>query len=347
MIGLIRAGDRSEQVADVQARLRALGMSIDDEPAVFGEATAAAVRAFQQRRGLIADGIVGRNTWTELVEAGWRLGDRILYFKHPPLRGDDVMTLQAHLNALGFDAGREDGIFGRDTDIAVRAFQREYGVAGDGIVGPHTTGSLTGLRINRPMTAAALREELRRSAQAGLRGALIVVDPGHGGSDRGERGREGAWEADICWDLARRLADRLSSAGARVRFTRTEAEGPDDSERAGRANALGGQIFLSIHLNAHSEPTAEGSSSFYWRTSKAGAALADLMQQELAELGQRDCRSHPSSYAILRETKMTAVLVEPSYITNPDDEKRLMGIDFRGAVAGRLAQSIRRYFEDG
>ncbi|MGH8881803.1 MAG: peptidoglycan-binding domain-containing protein, partial [Stackebrandtia sp.] len=103
MIPLIRAGDRSKQVADVQARLRALGMSVEDEPAVFGETTAAAVRAFQQRRGLIADGIVGRNTWTELVEAGWRLGDRILYFKHPPLRGDDVMTLQAHLNALGFD----------------------------------------------------------------------------------------------------------------------------------------------------------------------------------------------------------------------------------------------------
>lgn len=343
---LIKQGDRSEEVADVQARLRAVGVLIEDEPGLFGPATAAAVRAFQQSRGLIADGIVGPNTWTELVEAGWRLGDRILYFRHPPVRGDDVLTLQAHLNALGFDAGREDGIFGQDTDTAVRAFQREYAVAEDGIVGPHTTGALTGLRINRPMTAADLREELERSEQGGLRGALVVVDPGHGGGDRGEQGREGACEADICWDLAGRLADRLAFAGARVRFTRTEADGPDDSERAQRANALGGQLFVSIHLNAHGEPSAEGASSFYWRTSKAGATLADLVQQELAALGQRDCRSHPSSYAILRETKMTAVLVEPAYITNPDDEKRLLDIDCRGAIADSLARAVKRYFDE-
>lgn len=346
MVPLIRRGDRSEQVADIQVRLRALGLEIDDEPGFFGEATARAVLAFQQQRGVIADGVVGSGTWIELVEAGWRPGDRVLYLAHPPYRGDDVMSLQAQLNTLGFDAGREDGIFGRDTDRAVRAFQREYGVAEDGIVGPHTNVALRGLRINRPITAAALRDELKRAEQGGVRDSLVIIDPGHGAEDRGERGLQGIWEADLCWDLAERFADRLASGGAHVRFTRTETECPDDSTRAVRANELGAHLFVSVHLGVHAEPSAQGASSFYFRTSRAGALLAETVQSELTEIGIKDCRAHPASYAILKETAMPAVLVEPAYLTNPDDEKLLIDVDFRSAVAESLTNAVQRYYED-
>ncbi|MDQ3878079.1 MAG: peptidoglycan-binding protein, partial [Actinomycetota bacterium] len=122
---LIVKGDRDNEVVDVQARLRSLGYRIDDETGTFGDSTQRAVRAFQQQRGILVDGIVGRDTWGELVEASWRLGDRPLYLRRPFLRGDDIVTLQTQLNALGFDAGREDGIFGERADRAVRGFQRE------------------------------------------------------------------------------------------------------------------------------------------------------------------------------------------------------------------------------
>src|SRR6266508_1010214 len=121
----IRPGDEGEEVRDVQARLGALGFRVDPaEAGRFGPATEAAVREFQQRRGLVVDGIVGVGTWAELVEAGYGLGDRTLYLHYPFLRGDDVRTLQARLSALGFDAGREDGIYGERTDRGVREFQR-------------------------------------------------------------------------------------------------------------------------------------------------------------------------------------------------------------------------------
>jgi N-acetylmuramoyl-L-alanine amidase len=236
--GLIREGDRSQKVADVQARLRAFGLEIDDDSGFFGDSTKRAVRAFQQRRGILIDGIVGPHTWGELVEASWYLGDRDLYLKYPPMRGDDVSSLQARLNALGFDAGKEDGIFGAATDRAVRAFQKEYGVAGDGIFGLMSHAALVGLRVDRPGTAARLREEIRQAEGRGLAGALLVIDPGHGGSDRGEIGRTGVVESEICWKLAQRLADRLVSAGARVRFTRREPDGPTSSERAALANTV-------------------------------------------------------------------------------------------------------------
>lgn len=343
-MGLIRPGDRSEQVADVQARLRGLGFELDDEPGSFGPSTRHAVRAFQQARHIIVDGIVGPNTWSELVEASWRLGDRMLYLRMPLMRGDDVATLQARLNALGFDAGREDGIFGADTDRAVRAFQKEYGVPEDGLAGPRTYAALAGLRVDRPGTSALLREELRRIARAGIGGALVVIDPGHGGDDPGERGADGTVEADVCWDLATRLAERLAELGARVRFTRTEPAGPDVVERAQLANALGADAFVSLHLNAHHEPTAEGASTYYFGGSHAGELLAESIQRELLALGARDCRAHPRSYPVLKRTRMPAVLVEPAFITNPDEEKRLSEPDSRQTLADAIAAGIARFY---
>ena len=345
MKDLIREGDRSNQVTDVQSRLRALGYGIDDEAGSFGPATTAAVRAFQQDRSILVDGIVGPHTWSQIVEASWSLGDRDLYLKHPPMRGDDVTALQSRLNALGFDSGKEDGIFGVATDRAVRAFQREYGVAGDGIFGLVSHSALMGLRVDRPGTSAHLREELRRIERPGIAAAMIVVDPGHGGEDPGALTQAGRTEADACWAVATRLADRLASFGAKVRFTRNEPEAPDTSERAMRANQIDADVFLSIHLNEHAEPTAEGSSTYYFGGSRAGEALADQVQEQLVRLGLRDCRSHARSYPILRETRMPAVLIEPVFISNPDEAKRLEDHEFLSNVADAIAAGVRRFFE--
>jgi N-acetylmuramoyl-L-alanine amidase len=345
MTTLLRKGDRSKEVADVQARLRALGIDIADELGHFGQGTVQGVLTFQQSRGLIADGIVGPNTWSELVEASWRLGDRALYLRHPLMRGDDVLTLQLRLNALGFDAGREDGIFGSDTHRAVQAFQKEYDVAEDGIVGPVTLEALTGLRVERADTAAGLREEIRLQDQPGIHRALIVIDPGHGGDDPGDIGPNLLREADVCWDLARLVAERLVVAGARVRFTRTEIEAPDVKERAARANDLGAHAFISIHLNSHNDDAASGASTYFFRGSRAGKRLAESIQEGIVSLGLGDCRSHPQSYASLKETRMPAVIVEPCFITSPAEAARLERTSFRAALADAIAGGVRAYFD--
>lgn len=341
----LRQGDRSFEVLDVAARLRALGYELTDDPGFFGASTRLAVQSFQQRRGLVVDGMVGADTWSELVEASWQLGDRNLYLRHPLMRGDDVARLQARLNALGFDAGREDGIFGRDTDRAVRAFQREYGIPEDAIFGPLTHAALTGLRADRPGTAAALREELQRQQRARLSEVLVVVDPGHGGPDEEEVGAFGTPEADVCWDLATRLAQDLAQLGVRVRFTHTETENPDPAERAARANSLGADLFISIHLNAHHEPAAGGASTYYFKTSRAGEELAERVLDALVSLGARNCRAHPTSYPSLRATRMPAILVEPAFLTNPEEEQGLRNPDRRAAVAWAIASGVRSYFE--
>jgi N-acetylmuramoyl-L-alanine amidase len=348
MTKLIRVGDRSAEVTDVQTRLRALGFEIDDENGAFGSSTERATRTFQQRRGLLVDGIVGPQTWTELVGASWLLGDRILYLKAPPMRGDDIAQLQHKLNAIGFDAGREDGIFGVNTDSAVRGFQKEYGVAEDGIFGSASHAALTGLRIERPGSARSLREQLDRLSHPGIGGAIVVIDPGHGGPDRGESTTDGSLtEAQVCWDIARRLTEHLERAGAKIELTRGENEDVDASERARRANEANADLFVSIHLNSHPQASASGTSTFYYGGSVGGEALADDIQEQLVGLGLNDCRSHARAFSLLKETRMPAVLVEPVFITNPEEEALLADPGFTSRIAEATAVGVLTYFEHG
>ncbi|MDP8910108.1 MAG: peptidoglycan-binding protein [Chloroflexota bacterium] len=126
---LLKLGDRGARVAQLQ---RLLGIPADG---VFGPQTQRAVRAFQKKRGLAVDGIVGLQTWRALTSGGGakrangllELGDR----------GARVAQLQ---RLLGIPA---DGVFGRQTQRAVRAFQARRGLTVDGVVGPQTWRALT------------------------------------------------------------------------------------------------------------------------------------------------------------------------------------------------------------
>jgi N-acetylmuramoyl-L-alanine amidase len=350
---IIRTGSRGEDVRDVQHRLVALGASIDAEELEgrFGETTEASVKAFQQRRGLLVDGRVGPETWSDLLEAGYRLGDRTLYLRYRPFRGDDVRALQRRLNALGFDAGREDGILGTQTGAAIRDFQRNVGHDVDGIVGPETLTALERLRppLEAPSRAVVREEESLRSMDSSLVGARVAIDPGHGASDVGNRGPTGRSEADVTPLLALALAEELDTRGAEPTLLRTGPADPTPRRRAREANDLGADICISIHLNGDDDAGAEGSTCFYFGTqtsrSPAGERLADLIQERLAsDLGLMDGRTHPLAISLLRETRMPAVQVEPCFITNRKEAELLEDADFRAGVARAIADGVERFF---
>ncbi len=130
------------------------------------------MRAFQQHRGLLVDGIVGEATYRALKEASYRLGARTLNHQFgAPMYGDDVATLQARLQDLGFYTGLVDGHFGLHTHNALMSYQREYGLYPDGICGPETLRSLyfLGSRVTGG-SPHAIREEERGPA---LRAAAV------------------------------------------------------------------------------------------------------------------------------------------------------------------------------
>ena len=140
-------GCTGDAVKTLQDKLNALGYNSGSVDGIFGAKTYAAVTAFQKANGLGVDGIVGKLTWGKLygvspampVETTTVVGRPTVSYGS---RGDAVRKLQELLNALGYDCGSVDGIFGSKTKAAVLAFQKANGLGADGIVGPLTWAKL-------------------------------------------------------------------------------------------------------------------------------------------------------------------------------------------------------------
>ncbi|GLZ33035.1 N-acetylmuramoyl-L-alanine amidase [Lentzea sp. NBRC 105346] len=352
---LLRRGDVGTEVAEIRSTLTRLGLlppADPQAPPVFDQTVEHAVRAFQQQRGLIIDGIVGPATYRALRDATYRLGDRPLAFlMSQPTTGDDVLMLQERLLELGYDAGRATGVFGQQTEQALRNFQRDYGLIVDGMCGPDTVRALRQLqpkvRGGRPVL---LREQERvRMAGSRLTGKRIIIDPGHGGQDRGIV-VDGLSEADLMLDLARRLEGKMAATGMEALLTRGPANCPDETSRARFANEAGADLILSLHTDGNGSPHAQGIATFHYGTgngtsSTVGEALAGFIQRELAaRTGMRNCGSHPKSWDLLRLTRCTAVRVEVGYLTNADDRARLATPGFRDVVAEGILVAVKRLY---
>jgi N-acetylmuramoyl-L-alanine amidase len=285
-----------------------------------------------------------------LLAARLRLGDRMLSWQSRMLAGDDVSALQERLSELGFDAGRPDGLFGPRTEAALRSFQREYGLRPDGVCGPATLRALRQLgRLVVGGRPQVMRETERiRSSGSALAGKVVVLDPGHGGQDRGCVAH-GLEEAAVAEDLAFRLEGRLQAMGVRVLLTRGWDSCPSDEERAALANDAGADLLLSLHVDRADSPSCEGVASYHFGTadgsSTVGERLASLVQREVvARTGMRDDRVHPKTWALLRLTQMPAVRLELGHLTNPGDAARLGDPAFRDTVAEAVLAAVQRLF---
>jgi N-acetylmuramoyl-L-alanine amidase len=354
---LFRLGDVDPAVRDIRDRLGVSGdlpqanVAAPDE---YDAAVAHAVRAFQQRRGLLADGIVGPQTYRALDGARWALGDRILV--HTPghlLAGDDVAELQERLLGLGFHVGRVDGLFGPSTETALRELQRGVGLEPDGTCGPSTLRALAQLLTRSVSGGAAhqLREtEQVRRAGPSLAGRVVVLDPGHGGADLGANAHE-LDEARVVLDIARRIEGRLAATGVLAVLSRSVDAAPDEIERAELANSLGADLVVSLHCETSDSTSASGVATYFYGHDRPGAwsavgeRLADLIRRELvARTGQVDCQSHPRTWDLLRRTSMPAVRVDVGYLTNPEDARRLADPAFRDTVADSVVVAIQRLY---
>jgi N-acetylmuramoyl-L-alanine amidase len=358
----VRRGDRGPAVTEIKGVLLGLDLLIIDasaaQPDEFGADIERAVRAFQQSRGLSVDGQVGAETWRALDAARWRLGARTLYQAIPePLTGEDVRTLQERLLEMGYDIGRADSIYGAQTARAVAQFQREVGLSPDGTCGPHTMHALR--RLGRKVVGGRpqwLREsDAIRQSGPNLVGKVIVIDPGHGGSDEGFVVHDGGlhWtEAELAYDLANRLRGRLAAAGMRVHLTRgpMPAAPLPDLARAELANELGGDVFISLHIDRHANPEADGVATYHYGTdngvtSSVGERLAGLVQREIvARTGMRNCQVHAKTWELLRLTRMPAVRVEVGYLTSPTDLARLINPGFRDQVVEAIVAAVQRMY---
>ena len=143
---MLYRGCTGDAVKTLQDKLNTLGYNSGNVDGIFGAKTYAAVTAFQKANSLGVDGIVGKLTWAKLYGVSPAMPVETTVVGRPMVsygsRGDAVRKLQELLNALGYDCGSVDGIFGSKTKAAVLAFQKANGLGADGIVGPLTWGKL-------------------------------------------------------------------------------------------------------------------------------------------------------------------------------------------------------------
>jgi N-acetylmuramoyl-L-alanine amidase len=296
-------------------------------------------------------------TFTHLEEARWRLGDRLLWFvAEQPFTGDDVLGLQTRLLEFGFAVGRVDGVFRQNTDECLREFQRDLGLPGDGICGPATFTALR--RLSRPRVTGgrpdALRDiELLHRAGPALAGKVVVLDPGHGGADPGNRGW-GLVESDLTLDLAVLIAGKLKAVGVTAYRTRGELasdEVLDDVSRARFANETTADLVVSLHADAHPDPHAEGVATFYYGSptrgsvSTTGERFAGIVQRELvARTRLRDNHTHAKTWDLLRYTRMPAIRIEAGYLSSPQDSHYLSTELGRETVAEAVVVAVQRVY---
>lgn len=350
----LRRGAHGVAVAEVRTLLAGLGLLNNTDPTAahrYDGDVELAVRHFQQRRHISVDGIVGAETYAALQGAHWQLGDRALAHEAgQPNVGDDVLALQTQLIELGYNIPRADGVFGPLTAEGLRNFQRDYGLVPDGICGPETLRALHQLSRRVVGGRPQLLRELVAVAASGpnLLGKRIVIDPGHGGDDPGVRYEE-ITEAELVWDLARRLEGRLSALGVRTWMTRGPGNGRTNQERAELANEVGADLVLSLHIDSIASTQAHGLATFHFGTasgsSTVGERLADLIGRELcARTGMVNCGYHGKSWALLRLTRMPTVRVELGYLSSPIDRARLVDPLFRDTVAEGLLVAVQRLY---
>ena len=148
------------------------------------------------------------------------------------------------------------------------------------------------------------------------------------------------------FDLASRIEGRLAAAGATVYLTRGRHQNPSPAERTAFANDARADLFISLHMDAHSSEHARGVASYYYGTgsgasSTVGEQFANLVRREvIARTGMLDLGSHPKTWDLLRMTRMPAVRLDCGYLSHPVD--RLLLLDARRAQRRRARRPGRR-----
>lgn len=188
---------------------------------------------------------------------------------------------------------------------------------------------------------------------------VIVLDPGHGGSDPGMIGIDGLEEKGINLSVSLLLKEKLEEKGYTVVLTREADQGLyDDSAQNKKAQDMQRRIALidetapaltvSIHQNSYHDPVVKGPQVFYYETSSEGKELAADLQESpnttLEVERPREIKGN-TSYYLLKRSKGVLVIAECGFLTNPDEAALLQTGDYQKKVASALADGIFTYLQ--
>lgn len=191
----------------------------------------------------------------------------------------------------------------------------------------------------------------------GLKGRVIVIDPGHGGSDSGAIGPTGVMEKSITLRVGNELHRLLTQEGATVYMTRStdkevspkRSKATDIEELQARcdvANQKNADIFVSIHMDSFTNDAAKGTTGYYYSLgNKRSRILADKIRAGVIDqLGTQSRGTQSSNFYVVKHTDMPATLVELAFISNKNEEQLMNSEDGIKKAAQGIADGIADYF---
>lgn len=182
---------------------------------------------------------------------------------------------------------------------------------------------------------------------------IVVLDPGHGGSEPGTHGLY-LIERDVNLVLGLKVGEILKKNGIQVEYTRCDDTYMDLESRALLANSLNAAVFVSLHHNAvENNTTVKGTECFYYAPMdmpeiymqrEERIKLATLIHDELINTLQRNDRGVKEyTYSVLRNTRVPSALAEIVFLTNPEEEQLAMSDAFEQQAAEAIARGIMNY----
>lgn len=199
---------------------------------------------------------------------------------------------------------------------------------------------------NSMMRITLRRPPVIASQNTPLAGLTIAVDAGHGGDNNGAVGSTGVLEKDMTLLFAKNLDSLLTLKGVNVVMTRTDDSSVSMQDRADKVISSNAQILVSIHCNSIGETTdpalTKGTSTYYRYI--GFQPLAEIMYGKMLELGlnQQGCVGS-FNFSLNGPTQLPNVLVETAFLSNPEDEIRILDSTFRQHVAEQIVKGLEEF----
>ena len=194
--------------------------------------------------------------------------------------------------------------------------------------------------------------ELAVSGEVEEQKDVIVIDPGHGGTDPGKVGVNGVLEKEINLQIAGKVKQELEKKGYQVIMTRetddsSESKREDMKKRVELINDVMPVLTVSIHQNSYTDPSVNGAQVFYYTSSKESAEVAGIMQQEFQILEPQNTRQPKAdnSFYMLKNTKGPIIIVECGFLSNPKDAEKLAKDEYQNDLADTICNGIIKWLD--
>ena len=176
--------------------------------------------------------------------------------------------------------------------------------------------------------------------QAGAQTRTVVIDPGHGGHDRGGVPGQRVSEKVMTLDVSQRLRKVLEGNGYRVVMTRNSDVFIPLGTRTAIANSYRGATFVSVHFNSARRGGANGIETYYYRGDSSSLA-ANIHRNVVAIAPTENRGIRRRGYYVLRRTAIRGVLVECGFLTNPFEARYALNPTYRQKLAEAIARGIQ------